>query len=67
MASYMTQMVLKRVHLGIYCGFQTEHRPAENSLKGDVRHSRIRRQGGRKVSLAPSRHREAGVFLSSNV
>lgn len=37
---------------GIYCGFQTEHQPAENDLKGDVRHSRIRRQGGRKASLA---------------
>ena len=42
---------------GIYCGFQTEHQPSESSLKGDVRHSRIRRQGGRKASLA-LRHRE---------
>lgn len=33
-------------------GFQTEYQPAENAVKGDVRHSRIRRQGGRKASLA---------------
>lgn len=48
----MIQMVLKCVHLKEFIvGFQSEHQPAENSLKGDVRHSRIRRQGGRKASL----------------
>ena len=35
MASYMTQMVLKCVHLKEFIVvFQTEHQPAENSLKG---------------------------------
>lgn len=38
---------------GIYCAFQTEQ-PAdrEEAEEGDVRHSRIRRQGGRKAGLA---------------
>lgn len=49
----MTHMVWKCVHLKEFIvGFQTEHQPAENALKGDVRHSRIRRQCGRKASLA---------------
>lgn len=38
---------------GIYCGVvRLQHQPAENNLKGDVRHSRIRRQSDRKASLA---------------
>lgn len=45
---------------GIYCRFQTEHQPAENSLKGDVRHSRIRRQGGPKSQSVPP---YSGVYV----
>lgn len=38
---------------GIYCGVvRLQHQTAENNLKGDVRHSRIRRQSDRKASLA---------------
>ncbi len=65
MASYMTQMLLKCVHLKEFIVlFQTGHQPSENGLKGDVRHSRIRRQSRRKASLA-LRHIE-GVFSSPN-
>lgn len=49
---------------GIYCAFQTEQ-PAdrEEAEEGDVRHSRIRRQGGRKAGLA--REQQAGCCSPS--
>lgn len=47
--------------------FRLSNQPAESSLKrGDVRHSRIRRQGGRKAGLTEEQWVHVGPQMSNN-